>query len=290
MRIDTFSRMSIPLILVAVLAPAAAADPPAGQRLFERFGCTNCHGPRGANPTSEHAPVLRGRSVAELLAAVDAIFGGGGRTAAAAIMHEQFCVGEAPAEGCYPVPNAGERRLIAEWLAEEPHLPAGKRTPQGLYATSLEAYERLRRLGDRGTLIDIRTRAEVAFLGMPSLAKANIPYLFVDLETWDDERDMFRMVPNGRFVQDVDALMKELGLDKDSPVYLICRSGSRSAKAARLLHANGYTQVYTVTDGFEGDKAKSGPQKGQRVVNGWKNSGLPWTYKLPKEAMYLKEF
>jgi hypothetical protein len=39
--------------------------------------------------------------------------------------------------------------------------------------------------------------------------------------------------------------------------------------------------------GFEGDKAKDGPQKGMRVVNGWKNDGLPWTYKLVASKMYM---
>ena len=29
-----------------------------------------------------------------------------------------------------------------------------------------------------------------------------------------------------------------------------------------------------------------GSRKGERVVNGWKNSGLPWSYKLNKSAMY----
>jgi rhodanese-related sulfurtransferase len=67
--------------------------------------------------------------------------------------------------------------------------------------------------------------------------------------------------------------------------YLICRSGSRSAKAANLLAQAGYSQVYT-TDGFEGDAAKEGPHKGERAVNGWKNVGLPWSYRLDKTAMY----
>jgi hypothetical protein len=42
-------------------------------------------------------------------------------------------------------------------------------------------------------------------------------------------------------------------------------------------------------DGYEGDKAKSGPNKGQRVVNGWKNNGLPWSYKLLATKMYIPE-
>jgi hypothetical protein len=47
--------------------------------------------------------------------------------------------------------------------------------------------------------------------------------------------------------------------------------------------------VYTVIDGFEGDVGKDGPQAGQRVVNGWKNDGLPWTYKLDKDKLYLPQ-
>jgi len=47
--------------------------------------------------------------------------------------------------------------------------------------------------------------------------------------------------------------------------------------------------VYTVVDGFEGDVAKEGPNAGKRVVNGWKNAGLPWSYRLEKEKFTLPE-
>lgn len=40
-------------------------------------------------------------------------------------------------------------------------------------------------------------------------------------------------------------------------------------------------------EGFEGNTAKDGPNKGQRTVNGWKNSALPWTYELDKDEIYL---
>ena len=40
--------------------------------------------------------------------------------------------------------------------------------------------------------------------------------------------------------------------------------------------------VYVVTDGFEGDTVKEGDKKNWRLVNGWKNSGLPWGYTLNK--------
>ena len=77
-------------------------------------------------------------------------------------------------------------------------------------------------------------------------------------------------------------------MTKDAPIILMCRSGgTRGAPSAQQLWGKGYTNVYVVTDGFEGDKIKDGEQKSWRVVNGWKNSGLPWSYKLNKEKMYL---
>ena len=81
--------------------------------------------------------------------------------------------------------------------------------------------------------------------------------------------------------------MKAMGLGKDAPVVLICRSGDRSSKAADRLQMAGYSKVYSVAEGFEGDTAKDGAKAGQRVVNGWKNIGLPWTYKVDKAKMYF---
>jgi hypothetical protein len=39
-------------------------------------------------------------------------------------------------------------------------------------------------------------------------------------------------------------------------------------------------------DGFEGDAIKEGDRKNWRLVNGWKNSQLPWGYQLNKQKMY----
>ena len=67
----------------------------------------------------------------------------------------------------------------------------------------------------------------------------------------------------------------------------MCQSGSRSPKAARELHDAGYKEVYFQVEGFEGVKAGQGPDKGKRVVNGWKNAGLPWNHDLKTEKMYF---
>jgi len=42
-------------------------------------------------------------------------------------------------------------------------------------------------------------------------------------------------------------------------------------------------------DGMEGEMVKDPESlfKGKRMKNGWKNSGLPWTYKINPEKMKL---
>ena len=75
---------------------------------------------------------------------------------------------------------------------------------------------------------------------------------------------------------------KRLPLRKDCKVLLMCRSGDRPARAVDALAGAGFTNVYSVIDGFEGDMSPDG----RRSVNGWKNAGLPWTYKLDKAKVF----
>lgn len=42
----------------------------------------------------------------------------------------------------------------------------------------------------------------------------------------------------------------ELPYLKDDPIYVICRSGNRSAQAAQLLQERGYTEIYDVSGGM----------------------------------------
>lgn len=71
----------------------------------------------------------------------------------------------------------------------------------------------------------------------------------------------------------------------------MCRSGARSKVAVDLMAKEGYKTAYQVLDGTEGDAVKD-PDNfffGQRMRNGWKNSGAPWTYELDPELAYLEE-
>ncbi len=51
----------------------------------------------------------------------------------------------------------------------------------------------------------------------------------------------------------------------------------------------GFKNVYNITNGMEGDKVTDPGSvfKGQPLVNGWKNSGVPWTYSIDPDRMVL---
>lgn len=168
-------------------------------------------------------------------------------------------------------------------------LPEVKKSKLGLYLTPQQAWEMKRKDPKGVALFDVRTRAEAMYVGWPGDADALVPYVeHPEIMTeWDDKRFMYKLEPNQDFVPEVERRLKEMGLGKEATIILICRSGDRSSKAQDRLQMSGYGKVYSVAEGFEGDTAKDGPKAGQRVVNGWKNANLPWTYKLDKAKMYF---
>ena len=163
-------------------------------------------------------------------------------------------------------------------------VPEAKRTALGLYLDAKEAAHMKTEQGAKALFIDVRSRAEATFLGMPTQVDALMPYQEFggELAIWDERENAFGLESSLDFIPQVEALIKAKGIGKNSPIIVMCRSGNRSATAVTLLAKYGYTQVYSVVDGYEGDKAKTGPQAGQRVVNGWRNAGLPWSYNLDK--------
>ncbi len=166
-----------------------------------------------------------------------------------------------------------------------------KQTAAGRYLDAREAYRMKQELGPRAYFIDVRTRYEVAYVGLPMVVDANIPYVeHPEDAPWDDKASRFKLDVNSDFGPEVARRMGAAGLGKDAPVLLICRSGDRSARAANLLSQLGYTKVYTVVDGFEGDAVASGEKQGQRILNGWKNAGLPWSYNLGKARAYFPAY
>lgn len=170
-------------------------------------------------------------------------------------------------------------------------VPASKQTTAGRYLDAREAYALKQKLGAKAFFVDVRTRYEVSYVGMPTVADANIPYVeHPDDAPWDDKAGRFKLEVNSDFGPELARRMAAKGLGKVDVVIVMCRSGDRSARAATLLTQLGYSSVFSVVDGFEGDVATSGPKQGQRVVNGWKNADLPWSYKLDKERMTIPKF
>jgi rhodanese-related sulfurtransferase len=190
-------------------------------------------------------------------------------------------------------------RTIAVWLVallmasttahafDAASVPSPKRTKLGQYFSSQEAASFVDRNASRTLFLDVRTPAEVAFLGMPAQADANVPYMKEpDFPVWDDVKGNFKLETSPDFLPEVRRRLTAKGLGTEDAIVLICRSGDRSAAGANLLAEAGFKNVYSVVDGFEGDLATEGPKAGQRAVNGWKNAGLPWSYKLDKNKMY----
>ena len=159
-------------------------------------------------------------------------------------------------------------------------LPKAKQTSLGLYVTAKEAYQMWLADPEQVKVLDVRTTEEYIFIGHAPMAR-NVP-LNSQTYRWDAEKQHFAMKRNPEFVNQV------MGFAKPSDTILVtCRSGGRSAMAVNLLAEAGFTNVYNITDGMEGDVVdESGSVfQGQRLKNGWKNSGNPWTYELDPKLM-----
>lgn len=159
-------------------------------------------------------------------------------------------------------------------------LPKAKQTSLGLYVTAKEAYGKWQADPENITVLDVRTTEEYLFIGHAPMAW-NVP-LMSQTYAWNADRQSFAMQPNPGFVSQI----MEFAQPSDT-ILVMCRSGGRSAMAVNQLAGAGYTNVYQITDGFEGDSVKD-PESvflGQHLKNGWKNSGIPWTYQPDPEHM-----
>lgn len=179
---------------------------------------------------------------------------------------------------------------LPAWAVDKSAVREKWHTPFDLYLSAREAYELKTARPDEVLFIDVRTPAELRYVGVADLIDANIPYRFDSLE-WRSRSDgthgTWRRPLNWDFEAAVARALRDRGLDRHSPVIIMCTSGSRAPHAARALHDAGFTRVYTQVEGFEGVRAKSGPHKGKRVVAGWKHEGLPWSYELVEAKMYF---
>lgn len=147
---------------------------------------------------------------------------------------------------------AGELRPILANAAERGRLQG---LPYAGVVTPREAY-RLHRDG-AATIVDVRTRPEWEFVGHVAAAP---------LIEW---RPYGASAPDPEFVDKLAARFRG-----DAVLLLLCRSGVRSHHAATAAASAGFTGVFNILEGFEGDPDANG-RRG--TTGGWRHAGLPWS-------------
>lgn len=129
-----------------------------------------------------------------------------------------------------------------------------------------DVWDRLKE--DRASLlIDVRTRAEWTFVGLPDLNALGKRVVTIEWQTYPEG-----MADPG-FVKKLDGLLEGAGVAKNTELFFICRSGGRSRMAAEVMADAGYTRCHNVAEGFEGPLD---PQRHRGRIAGWKAAGLPW--------------
>jgi len=112
-------------------------------------------------------------------------------------------------------------------------------------------------------LIDVRTRPEWAFVGIPDLGSIGRQTMLLSWQVYPS------MVIN----PDFGAQVKKAAPAADTPLLFLCRSGTRSRAAAEAITALGYNACYNVSEGFEGNPDH---ERHRGRESGWKAAGLPW--------------
>jgi len=117
----------------------------------------------------------------------------------------------------------------------------------------------------KSQLIDVRTRAEWTYVGLPDLGSIGKRPVLVEWQTFPDQ------AVDPRFIERLAGELKALGVEKDDELFFICRSGGRSLAAAKAMAELGYRACHNVAGGFEGPLDNL-----RHRVGGWKAAGLPW--------------
>lgn len=112
-------------------------------------------------------------------------------------------------------------------------------------------------------LVDVRTDAEWAYVGLPDLSDTGQDPVLIPWQLFPT------MQVNRGFV----GHLRQAGLTPENKIYFLCRSGVRSTAAAQAAQEAGFPYAYNITDGFEGPPDAEGHRG---TVAGWKAGGLPW--------------
>ncbi len=124
--------------------------------------------------------------------------------------------------------------------------------------TPPQAWELLQSNPD-AILLDVRSSMEFQYVGHP-VGAVHVPLM--EPPAWQADPEFVARV------------RERLGGGAEQrPILALCRSGKRSEAAALALAADGFSEVYNIIEGFEGDLDE---QRQRNNRNGWRFHGLPW--------------
>jgi rhodanese-related sulfurtransferase len=157
-----------------------------------------------------------------------------------------------------------------------------RQTALGLYATAREAYDMWRADPHGVRILDVRAPEEYVLVGHAPMSWL-IPMAVLSYD-WNPAGTALRWQPDPDFVPRV-----QQWAEPGDTILVTCRSGGRSAMAINALAAVGFTNLHNILDGMEGGLVDDPGSvfHGMRMKNGWRNSGLPWTYDLDPARMSL---
>ena len=148
---------------------------------------------------------------------------------------------------------------LEQLYAQATHRADQNQLPYAGAILPAEAFELLQ-LDPSVRLVDVRTRAELDWVGRPAIDTAQYSHI-----EWIHYPGS---VPNTAFIQQ----LREVAAP-DTAVLFLCRSAARSKLAAVLAQKEGFTMAFDLLEGFEGDKDGQGHRK---TISGWCFRGLPW--------------
>ena len=88
--------------------------------------------------------------------------------------------------------------------------------------------------------------------------KSNSDLQLVDVRTPEEYGVSHLRDAQNICVTEADFESKVANLDRDKPIYVYCKSGGRSARAAKILHEMGFKEIYDLQGG----------------ITAWKSQGL----------------
>ena len=167
-------------------------------------------------------------------------------------------------------------------------IPETNKTSLELYVSPREAYAMWNTDPDGVHILDVRTFEEYLFVGHFEMAK-NIPLIFPKFDpdgpSMPGRPPGCSGDPNPNFVAEA-----QQAFHNDETILVMCSTGGRGAIAVNALAQAGFTAVYNIVTGFEGDRIDDPDSEydGKHLRNGWKNAGLPWGYDFHPDLMWTE--